>query len=71
MSEYQHSYRGVYLSGATIFPSRVAHSHYLRFCCYLIYLLITEAEESQSAEVGSADGNAALLSDAVIPCIKQ
>ena len=67
--KYKHSYRGTTLSGAATAPSRGAHIRYLRFCCCLIYLLITEAEDSQSAEVGSAEGDAPLLSDVVPVCI--
>ena len=71
LSEYKHSYGGLTLSGAATVPSPVAHSRYLRFCCCcLIYILITEVEDSQFAEVGSAEGDAPLLSDAVFICIK-
>ena len=70
-AEYKHSYRGITLSGAATFPLPVDCSRYLRFCCSLIYLLITEAEDSQSAEVGSTEGDALLLTDAIAPCIKQ
>ena len=66
LSEYKHSYREITISGAATVPSQVARSPYLRFCCSLIYLLITEAEVSQSAEVGSAEGDAPLFSDAVV-----
>ena len=68
--EYKHSYRGITNSGAATPLSPVAYSRYLRFCLSLIYLLITEAEVSQSAEVGSAEGDAALFSDTVSICIK-
>ena len=64
--EYKHSYRGITLSGAATVPSPVVRSPYLRFCCCLIYLLITEADVSQSAELGFAEGDAPLLSDAVV-----
>ena len=56
-------------SGAANLPLRVARNRYLRFCFSLIYLLITEAEVSHSAEVGSAEGDAPLFSDFVVPCI--
>ena len=65
LSEYKHSYRGITISGAATVPSPVARSPYFRFCCFLIYFLITEKKVSQSAEVGSAEGDATLLSDAV------
>ena len=68
--EYKHSYRGITISGAATVPSPVARSRYLRFCFCLIYLLITEVEDSQSAEIGSAEGDAPLLSDVVSICIK-
>ena len=70
LAEYKHSYRGLTISSAATVPSPVAHSLYLRFCWSLIYLLITEVEVSQSAEVGSAQGDAPLFSDAVPVCIK-
>ena len=66
-SEYKHSYRNISILGAATVPSPVARSRYLRFCCDLIYLLITEAEVSHSVEVGSAEGDAPLFSDAVVP----
>ena len=69
-SEYKHSYRGITLSNSATVPSPVARSRYLRFCFCLIYLLITEVEDSQSAEIGSAEGDAPLLSDVVSICIK-
>ena len=68
--EYKHSYIGVSISGTATVPSPVARSRYLRFCCCLIYILITEAEGSQSAEVGSAEGDAPLFSDFIAICIK-
>ena len=68
--KYKHSYRGLSLSGAATVPSPVARIPYLRFCCCLIYLLITEAKESESVEVGSTDGDATLLSDVISVCIK-
>ena len=67
--EYKHSYGGISISGAATDPSPVVHSRYLRFCFSLIYLLITETEVSQSVEVGSAEGDAPLFSDAVSICI--
>ena len=67
VTEYKHSYGGITLSGAATVPSPVARSRYLRLCFSLFYLLITEAEGSQSAEVGSAEGDAPLPSDAVAP----
>ena len=67
--EYKHSYGGITLSGAATDPSPVDCSRYLRFRFWLIYLLITEAEVSNSAEVGSAEGDTSLLSDAIAPCI--
>ena len=70
LAEYKHSYRGISISVAATVPSPVARSRYLRFCFFLIYLLITEAEESESAEVGSAEGDVPLLSYAILPCIK-
>ena len=70
-SKYTRSYWGITISGAATVPSLVACSLYLRFCCCcLIYLLITEVEVSQSAEVGSAEGNAPLPFDAISFCIK-
>ena len=69
LSEYKHSYWGITNSGATTVPSPVARIRNLRFCCWLIYLLITEAEGSESAEVGSAEGDAPLLTDDVSICI--
>ena len=70
LSEYKHSYREITISGAATVPSRVVCSPYLRFCCHLIYILVTEVEQSQSVNVGSAEGDAPLLSDAVAICIK-
>ena len=70
VTEYKHSYGGITISGAATVPSPVARSRYLWFCCWLIYILITEAEDSQSADVGSAEGDAPLLSDDVVICIK-
>ena len=70
LSEYKHSYRGITLSGAATVPSPVARSRYLRFCCCLIYHLITETEGSKSAEVGSAEGDALLPFDVIAICIK-
>ena len=67
LSEYQYSYRGLIISGAATVPSPVARSPYLRFCCGLIYILITEADQSQSTELSSAEGHATILSDAVVP----
>ena len=67
LSEYKYSYWGVSIKGTATFHSRVARSRYLRFRCWLIYLLITEDEDSQSAEVGSAEGDAPFASDAVAP----
>ena len=69
-SEYKHNYGGISITGAATVPSPVARISYLQFCCHLIYLLITEAEDSQSAEVGSAEGDALLFSDAIPVCIK-
>ena len=69
--EYNHSYWGVAFSGAATVPSRVVRSLYLRFCCCLIYILITEAEVFQSANVGLAEGDTPLLFNAVVPCIKR
>ena len=68
-AEYKHSYKGLNISGAATVPSPVARNRYLRFCCRLIYILITEAQDSQSAEVGSAEGDASFLSYAFVPCI--
>ena len=65
LSEYKHSYRGITLSGAATDPSPVVHSRYLRFCFSLIYILITEVEENESADVGFAEGDAPLLTDDV------
>ena len=69
LPEYKHSYRGITFSGAAILLWPVARSPYLRFYFFLIYLLITEAEDSQSADVDSAEGDAPLFSDAVVTCI--
>ena len=65
----KHSYKGVNIKGAATVPSPVARSPYLRFGCCLFYHLITEADVSHSAEVGSAEDYATLLSDAVFICI--
>ena len=64
-SNYKHSYREISIAGAATFLARVVHSRYLRYCYGLIYYLITEAEVIQSADVGSAEGNAPLPSDVV------
>ena len=69
LSEYKHRYRGITISGAATVPLRVVRIPYLRFCFCLIYLLITETEEKESVKLGSAEGDAPLLSDAVVPCI--
>ena len=66
LSEYIHSYKGIISLGAATFPSPVARSPYHLFCCFLIYLLITEGEDSQSTEVGSTEGDEFLFSDAVM-----
>ena len=68
-SEYKHSYRGISIIDAATAPSPVARSRYLRCHCCLIYFLITEAEDSQFADVGSAEGDAPLFSDVVVSCI--
>ena len=68
--EYKHSYWGIKFPVAATVPSPVVHIRYLRFCCCLIYILITEVEGSQSAEVGSAEGDAPLFSDFIAICIK-
>ena len=70
LTEYKHSYWGITISGAATVSSRDVCSRYLRFCCWLIYLLITEVEDSQSPEIGSAEGDTPLFSDAVSICIK-
>ena len=70
LTKYKHSYWGLSISGMATVPSTVVRSRYLRFCCYLFYILITEVEVSQSADVGSAEGHAALPSDAASICIK-
>ena len=70
-SEYKHSYKGITITSAATVPSPVARIRYLRFCCRLIYLLITEAEGSEFSDVGSAEGGAPLFSDDVVTCIKQ
>ena len=70
-AEYKHSYWGITISGTATVPLPVTRNRYLRFCFGLIYLLITEAEESQSANVGWTEGHAPLLTDAIPPCIKQ
>ena len=69
LTKYKHSYRGITISGAATVLSPVVRSRYLRLCFSLIYLLITEAEVNQSAEVGSAEGDAPLFSEAIVPCI--
>ena len=69
VTEYKHSYWGIIISDAATFLSRVVRSRYLRLCCRLIYILITEAEVSQSADVGFAEGDAPLLTDDVSICI--
>ena len=69
LSEYKYSYRGATISGAATVPSPVVRSLYLRRCYRLIYILITEDEDNESAEVVLAEGDAPLLSDAVVICI--
>ena len=69
LTEYKRSYRGLTISGAATFPSPVTHNRYLRFCCRLSYLLITEVKDSQFAELGSAEGDAPLFSNFVSICI--
>ena len=69
LPEYKHSYRGITISGAATLPSLVACSRYLRFYCNLIYLLITEDELNQSAEIGSTEGDAPFFSDAFVFCV--
>ena len=69
LTKYKHNYRGLIISGAAKVLSRVVSSLYLLFCCRLIYNLITEADQSQSAYVGLTEGDAPLLSDAVVICI--
>ena len=71
LPEYKHSYREITFSGAPTAPSPVARSPYLRFYFFLIQLFITEAEVSQSANVGLTEDGAPLLSDPVSICIKQ
>ena len=66
-SEYKHSNGGETIIDAATFPLRGVYTRYLRFCCVLIYLLITEAEVSQSAELSFAEGEAPLFSDSVAP----
>ena len=68
-TKYTHSYRGITISGAATVPSPDAHSLYLRFCCFLIYFLITEKKVSQSAEIGSTEGDAPFFSDAFVFCV--
>ena len=68
--EYKHSYREITISGAATVPSPVARSRYLRFCCSLIYHLITEIEVNQFSDVGSVEGDAPLLTDVIFNCIK-
>ena len=68
-SEYKYSYRGISISGAAILLLSVAGSPYLRFCCVLTYLLNTEAEVSDSDDIGSTEGDKSFLSDTVVPCI--
>ena len=68
--EYQHSYGGITISDAATVPSRGARNPYLRFCCCLNDLFITEGEVSQSDEVGSAESDASFFSDAVVICIQ-
>ena len=63
LTKYEQSYGGKTLSGAAIFPSQVARSLYLRCRYCLIYFYITEVEKSQSAEIGSAESDAPLLSN--------
>ena len=69
MSECRHSYWGITFLGAASFPSPVARNPYLWYSFSLTYLLITEVEKSQLAEVGSAEDLATLLSDAIVHCI--
>ena len=66
LTKYQQKYGVITISGAAIFPLPVARSRYLRYCCSLIYPLITETEENESAEVGSAEGDASLFTDIVV-----
>ena len=68
-TKYKHSYRGITLSGAATVPLPVGRSRYLRLCFSLFYLLITEVEGSESAEVGFYEGDATLLSGVIAPCI--
>ena len=69
LAKYKQSYRGITFAGVATLPSRVAYSRYLRFCCRLIYTLITEVEESQSADVCLTEGDAPLFPNAVSICI--
>ena len=46
--KYKLIYEGISISGTATLPSLSVHNRYLRFCYVLIYLLITEAEDSQS-----------------------
>ena len=64
--EYKNSYKGVSILGMATVPLKGVRSPYLRFCLCLIYIVITEVEESQSADVGFAEGDAPLPSDAVV-----
>ena len=69
LAKYQHSYRGITISGGATALLPVVRNHYLRCRCTLIYNFITEAQVSQSAEVGFAEGDAPLLSDAIVPSL--
>ena len=68
-AEYNYSYRAIGVAGETILPSPFARNPYLWCSWSLFYFLVTEAEESQIAEVGSADGYAPNLSDTIVICI--
>ena len=66
LTKYKHSYRDLTFSATATVPSRDVHIPYLRWHCNLIYLLTTEAEVNQSADVGSAEGDAPLFPNAIV-----
>ena len=69
LAKYKHSYKVITISGAATLPSPVVYSRYLRFCCRLIYTLITEVDPNQSADVCLTEGDAPLFPNAVSICI--
>ena len=56
--------------GAATFPSPVARNLSLRFCCLLIYILITDTKVDEFAELSFSEGDAPLFSNVIVICIK-